>query len=235
MDERSNDSLAGRIAGNLAALEERISRACERSGRARTDVTLIAVSKTFPAASIDAAVQCGITDVGENRVQELRDKFPGVTARPRWHMIGHLQSNKAKDAVRIFDVIHTIDSEDLAGKVSRHALAMGKTIDVLIEVNVGGEEQKSGIAPADAGALASVVRSIDGLRLRGLMTVPPITTPEETRSYFRQLRELRDRLRTELALEEFDDLSMGMTDDFELAIEEGSTMIRLGRAIFGAR
>jgi pyridoxal phosphate enzyme (YggS family) len=150
-------------------------------------------------------------------------------------MIGHLQSNKAKDAVRIFDVIHTIDSEELARKVSRHALILGKTVDVLLEVNVGGEEQKSGIAPAQAGALAAAVRSIDGLRLRGLMTVPPITSPEETRGHFRQLRELRNSLRTALGLERFDDLSMGMTDDFELAIEEGSTMIRLGRAIFGAR
>ena len=213
------------IRDDLQSVERRIAQACARAGRRRDEVTLVAVSKTKPAEMIDEAIAAGVTEVGENRVQEARDKKPLVRGHARWHLIGHLQSNKAKDAVRLFDVIQTIDRTDLAEKVARAAASAGKVQEVLIEVNIGNEPQKSGAAPADAGALADSVHKLDALRLRGLMAIPPA---EDARRSFGELRALRDRL----GLEE---LSMGMTDDFETAIEEGATIIRVGRAIFGER
>lgn len=212
------------VRANVAAVEAKIAAACARAGRKRGEVTLVAVTKTFPAAAIDYAVAAGITDVGENRVQEARDKQPETTAKARWHLIGHLQSNKAKDAVRLFDVIQTIDSLDLAEKLAK--AAGGKRIEALLQVNIGREPQKSGIEVDDVAAVAKQVGS--SLDLRGLMAIPPHGAPEETRAYFRELRKLRD----ELALPE---LSMGMSEDYETAIEEGATIIRVGRAIFGER
>ncbi|HJT17828.1 MAG TPA: YggS family pyridoxal phosphate-dependent enzyme [Thermoanaerobaculia bacterium] len=205
------------IAENLAAVEARIRAACERSGRKRSDVTLVAVSKTFPAERVTEAVAAGVTNVGENRVQEARDKKPLVQGTARWHLIGHLQSNKAKDAVKIFDVIETVDSVELAKKVAGREL--------LLEVNIGEEAQKSGVAPADVENVVKQIRAIEGIRLIGLMAIPPVG---DSRPYFRRLRELRDRVGLE-------HLSMGMSEDFEAAIEEGSTMVRIGRAIFGPR
>lgn len=219
---------ADEIRANYAAVEARISAACARAGRSRGDVTLVAVTKTFPAEAVSAAIAAGATDVGENRVQEARDKKPAVDGGARWHLIGHLQSNKAKDAVRLFDVIHSIDSLELAEKISRHAAAEGKRQQALIEVNVGREQQKGGADPDQVIGLARACAALDGLDLRGLMAIPPIGEPEATRQFFRDLRKLRD----EAGLTE---LSMGMTEDFEVAIEEGSTIIRVGRAIFGAR
>lgn len=216
------------IRTSLGEVEARIAAACARAGRPRADVQLVAVTKTFPAADVDAAIAAGATDVGENKVQEARDKQPGVASSARWHLIGHLQSNKAKDAVRLFDVIQTIDSVALAEKVARAAEAAGKRQDVLLQVNVGGEEQKSGVAPAEAIALAKQVAALPSLHLTGLMTIPPAGEPEAMRPFFRSLKSLRD----ELGLAQ---LSMGMTDDFEVAIEEGSTIVRIGRAIFGSR
>jgi len=216
------------IQNNLVAVERRIVGACVRAGRQREEVTLVAVSKTKPAEMIEAAIEAGVTEVGENRVQEARDKRPLVRGSARWHLIGHLQSNKAKDAVRLFDVIQTVDSLELAEKIARAAAAAGKVQDVLLEVNVGAEPQKSGAAPDAVGALANGVRGFDALQLRGIMAIPPAGEPEETRRWFRQLRELRDALGVP-------ELSMGMTDDFEVAIEEGATIIRVGRAIFGER
>jgi pyridoxal phosphate enzyme (YggS family) len=221
-------SRADEIAGNVAALEQRIAAACDRAGRARNDVLLVAVTKTFPAADVTAAIAAGMTDVGENRVQEARDKQPSVQGSARWHLIGHLQSNKAKDAVRLFDVIQTVDSLELGQKLARAAEAAGKRQDVLIEVNVGGEPQKAGVQPADVAALASELRAMPALHLTGLMTIPPHGEPEAMRLHFRELRTLRDQLGLQ-------QLSMGMTDDFEVAIEEGATIIRVGRAIFGSR
>ena len=180
------------IRDNVAAVEERISAACARSGRARTEVTLVAVSKTFPASMIDDAIAAGLTEIGENRVQEARDKKPSVRGAARWHLIGHLQSNKAKDAVRIFDVIQTVDSVALAEKIGRADDALGKQQDVLLEVNIGDELQKSGVAAADLQALARDVRNIAALRVRGLMSIPPVESEEQTRRYFRQLRALGD-------------------------------------------
>lgn len=223
------------IRQNLEEIETSVRAACARAGRKREDVTLVAVSKTFPAEAINVAVAAGVTDVGENRVQEMRDKIDAVTARPRLHMIGHLQSNKAKDAVRLFDVIHTIDSVSLASRVAAEAAREAKRISILIQVNVGGEPQKSGVAATDATALAREVAAIPSLDLCGFMTIPPVVSPEETRHYFRTLRELLASARIELGLPHLTELSMGMSEDYEIAIEEGATMIRLGRAIFGSR
>jgi len=216
------------IAENLAEVKRRIAIACVRASRDPHAVTLVAVTKVFPADYVTQAIAAGATDVGENRVQEARDKKPLVAGGARWHLIGHLQSNKAKDAVRLFDMIQTVDSLDLGQKIARAAVAAGKRQEVLLQVNVGGEEQKSGAPAADAESLARALRGIDALELRGLMTIPPIGEPEETRRYFRQLRSMRDTLG-------LDQLSMGMTDDFEIAIEEGATIVRVGRAIFGSR
>lgn len=219
-------SRAEEIRANLAAVEARIAAACARAGRAREEVTLVAVTKTFPASDVDHALAAGVAHVGENKVQEARDKQPSVTASARWHLIGHLQSNKAKDAVRLFDVIQTVDSLQLAERLAR--LSADRRQDVMLQVNVGGEAQKSGAAPADVAAIARRIRELETLHLIGLMTIPPLGEAEEMRPYFRTLRAMRD----DLGLEH---LSMGMTDDFEVAIEEGATIVRVGRAIFGSR
>jgi pyridoxal phosphate enzyme (YggS family) len=216
------------IADNVALVRRRISEACKRSGRDPSEITLVAVTKVFPADYVEHAIAAGITDIGENRVQEARDKKPLVRGSARWHLIGHLQSNKAKDAVRLFDVIQTVDSLDLAQKIARAAEAAGKRQEVLLQVNVGNEEQKSGAERADVPALVEALRGLDALDLRGLMAIPPVGAAEETRPYFRELRALRDRVGVE-------QLSMGMSEDFEVAIEEGATIVRVGRAIFRSR
>ena len=214
------------IRANLAAVNARIDAACKRAGRKRKEVTLVAVSKTFPAEAVTNAIAGGATHIGENKVQEAREKKPLVTGSARWHLIGHLQSNKAKDAVRTFDVIETIDSLELAQKVANAAGAIGKRQEVLLQVNIGREAQKSGADPDDAPALARDISAIDGLSLRGLMAIPPFD--EESRPHFRAMRELQQRIGVA-------ELSMGMSEDFEVAIEEGSTIVRVGRAIFGGR
>lgn len=221
-------SRADEIRDNVQAIEARIAAACARAARPRDTVKLVAVTKTFPASDVDHAIAAGTTDVGENKVQEARDKKPSVTAAARWHLIGHLQSNKARDAVRLFDVIQTIDSIELAERVARYAEAEGKRQEVLVQVNVGDEAQKSGAELADVPSLVQRISALPSLHLTGLMAIPPFLEPEAVRPYFRKLRGLRD----DLGLPE---LSMGMTNDFEVAIEEGATIVRVGRAIFGAR
>ena len=221
-------SHADEIRANLAAVEERTAQACRNAGRSRADVTLVAVTKTFQAEAVKAVIAAGATDVGENRVQEARDKKPLVEGHAKWHLIGHLQSNKARDAVRLFDVIHSVDSLSLATRIAAAAGAAGKKQTVLLEVNLGGEDQKSGVTPAELPELARAVRALPSLALDGLMAIPPVGPAEQTRRWFRDLRKMRDE--TGLV-----HLSMGMTDDFEVAIEEGATIIRVGRAIFGAR
>ena len=216
------------IRDNVAAVEERIVRACARAERSRQDVMLVGVSKTFPPEFIDEAIAAGIGDVGENRVQEARDKKPLVRGRARWHLIGHLQTNKAKDAVKLFDVIQAVDSLELAEKLARAAEGQSKRLDVLLQVNIGEELQKSGIPRREVDAVARQVAGLAPLRVMGLMAIPPLGTPDESRPYFRELRSMRDALGLQ-------HLSMGMSEDFETAIEEGSTMIRVGRAIFGSR
>jgi pyridoxal phosphate enzyme (YggS family) len=218
-------SRAEEIAANLTAIERRITAACDTAARRRDEVMLVAVTKTFPAADVDHAIAAGALHVGENKVQEARDKKPLVGREARWHLIGHLQSNKAKDAVRVFDVIHSIDSVELAEKVARAAEAMGKRQEILLQVNIGRETQKSGAEIDDIPSLVQRVSALPSLRLTGLMAIPPLG---DSRPYFRELKKMRD----DLGLPE---LSMGMTDDFEAAIEEGATIIRVGRAIFGAR
>lgn len=219
---------ADEIRANLAALESRIAAACARAGRARGDVTLVAVTKTFPASDVDLAIAAGATNVGENKVQEARDKKPLVSAAARWHLIGHLQSNKVKDAVSLFDVIQSVDSLDLALRIGRFAEILGKRQDIYLQVNIGNEDQKSGAWIDDVPSLVSRIAAIDSVRLAGLMAIPPIGEGEDARFYFRELRTLRDAAG-------LPELSMGMTDDFEVAIEEGATVIRVGRAIFGSR
>lgn len=213
------------IPENLAAVEARIAEACRRAGRERGSVTLVAVSKTFPASAINDAIAAGITDVGENRVQEVREKKSKVGGTARWHLIGHLQSNKAKDAVKCFDVIQSVDSVELAQKISRAAT---KPIELLLQVNIGNEPQKNGISPSDLDAIAKQVSVLENIRLRGLMTIPPVGPAAESRRYFRMLRAMRDGVGVK-------ELSMGMSEDFEVAIEEGATIVRVGRAIFGMR
>jgi PLP dependent protein len=216
------------IRENVAEVEARIANACARAGRAREDVTLVAVSKTFPASFVDEAIAAGIGEVGENRVQEARDKKPLVRGSARWHLIGHLQTNKAKDAVKLFDVIQAVDSLDLAEKLARAADAHGKRQEIMLQVNVGDEPQKSGIVRTDVDSIAKQAAALASLHVIGLMAIPPIGTAEESRPYFRELRSMRDALGLE-------HLSMGMSEDFETAIEEGSTIVRVGRAIFGSR
>jgi pyridoxal phosphate enzyme (YggS family) len=228
------------IASNLSAIRKRIARAAEGAGAAG-DIALMAVTKTQPAAKIIEAYQAGQRLFGENRVQEFADKA-GALADLRdasFHMIGHLQSNKAAKAAEVFHAIDSLDSMALAERLNKAAVHAGKTLDVLIEINVGGEGAKSGIPPDSPEIERILARAADWpkLRIRGLMTVPPYTDdPEGARPYFRRLRELRDRLAARnYSAVALDELSMGMSHDFEVAIEEGSTCVRVGTAIFGER
>ena len=216
------------IRANLERVLERIAGAAERSGRRPGDILLIAVSKTVEIERIRAAIDARVSALGENRVQEAKTKVAELGHPVPWHLIGHLQRNKAKDAVELFDVIHTIDSVELARDCDRRAEARGRTVDVLLEVNVAGEAQKSGLAPDGVARVLDAAAAFGHLRVRGLMTIPPIGTPEESRPWFSALRKLGERL----GLAE---LSMGMSNDFEVAIEEGATMVRVGTAIFGPR
>ena len=216
------------IAANITAVRARIDAACERAGRSQGDVTLIAASKGFPAEAIAEAVDAGHRDFGENRVQEAIEKIDALAARgitPRWHLIGHLQSNKAKLAANRFAIIHSVDSLRLAEELSRRAERIG----ILLEVNAAQEASKFGFAPKEVAPALFSIATLPHLNVLGLMTVAPLSDdPEAVRPIFRALRELRDAL----GLRE---LSMGMTNDFETAIEEGATMVRVGRAIFGER
>jgi pyridoxal phosphate enzyme (YggS family) len=226
---------------NVTGVMDRIRAAELRAGRADGSVSLCAVSKTFPPEAVVEAAAAGVTTVGENRVQEASDKRPAVEAMGatglRWHLIGHLQSNKVRRAVEIFDVIETLDSVELVDRVDRIAGELGRTIDVLVQVDLGHEPTKSGADESDVPAIVERTARAENLRLRGLMTVPPLLDDLElVRPYFRRLRELRDRLNAELTLDRpLVDLSMGMSHDFEVAIEEGATIVRVGSAIFGAR
>ena len=223
------------IRNNLKHVREAISASAIRAGRDASSVRLIAVSKTFPAERIAEAYACGQRDFGENRVQEFCEKLAQLhLPDAKFHFIGHLQSNKVSQAAA-FDWIDTIDSERLARRLNESALKAGKVIPVLIEVKLGEEAAKTGIAEAEVAALAAVVESLKNLALNGLMTIPPHTPdPADSRPYFRRLRELRDRLRAG-GFPQLNELSMGMTRDFPIAIEEGATMVRVGAAIFGPR
>lgn len=223
------------IARNLAEVRARIAAACGRARRDPASIHLIAVSKTFGADAIRSAIEAGVRDLGENRVQELREKIGEVARDARWHMIGHLQSNKAKDAVHLFDVVQSVDRMSLATRLDKEAGEAGRKLDVLVQVNIGAEPQKSGVEIGAAAKLVHEVALLSNLTLRGLMTIPPIDDAQRTRGYFRALRELRDNIAADMVPGALAELSMGMTDDFETAIEEGATMVRVGRAIFGER
>lgn len=229
------------IAANLSAIHDRISSAARRVRRNPNDITLLAVTKTLPPDKIIEAYNAGQRFFGENRVQEFADKVGALSGLhgAEFHMIGHLQSNKTGKAADIFDAIDSVDSSKLAARLNISAEELGRTLDALIEINVGGEEAKSGIAP-DSAELERILQEAPGwphLRIRGMMTVPPFTEdPQGARPYFRQLRELRDKLAARnLPSVGLSQLSMGMSHDFEVAVEEGSTCVRVGTAIFGER
>jgi PLP dependent protein len=217
------------VRGNLDRVQAAIAAACTRAKRSPDEVLLIAVSKTVEVERIRQAIAAGVPALGENRVQEARDKIAVLGHPVPWHLIGSLQTNKAKDAARLFDWVHSVDRLDLAEELDRRATALGRTVDALIEVNVGEEPQKAGVPPHEIRPLLTAVDGLRGIRIRGLMAIPPVTDDaERSRPYFRRLRELRDTLGLE-------HLSMGMTADFEVAVEEGATMVRVGTAVFGPR
>lgn len=222
------------IGERLSSVQHRIAIAAERAGRSPSDVVLVAVTKSFPAHVAIEAFRAGLTDLGENRAQELKEKAIAIAEPVRWHFIGHLQTNKARQVVGVADLIHSVDRFGLAEEIARRARSRGEIQDVLIEVNVSGETSKHGADPARASHLAEEVASLEGVRVRGFMTMAPLAEePEASRPYFSELRELRDLVAP--SLPDATELSMGMTRDFEVAIEEGATLVRVGEAIFGPR
>jgi pyridoxal phosphate enzyme (YggS family) len=223
------------LAMNLAEIRQRMAAACARAGRAADSVLLLAVSKTHPPAAIEAAAAAGVTAFGENKLQEAKAKIPLCPGHLRWHFIGHLQSNKCREAVGLFSMIQSVDSLALAQELNKRADQAAKTVKVLLEVNVAGEASKFGYRPAALLAEWDALNALPRLEIHGLMTVPPyVTDPEKARPHFRQLRELKSecehRLGAPLA-----HLSMGMSGDYEVAIEEGATIVRIGTALFGKR
>lgn len=229
----------GQLGPRLAQVRAQIDAAAIKCGRLPHEVTLIAISKTHPASLVREAIQLGATDIGENRVQEAEQKINEVgRTAARWHLVGHLQANKARRAVQLFDVIHSLDSLELARRLDRLCDEEQRTdLSVLIQVDLGHEETKTGIDETELPQLVEGLRELRHLRLAGLMTLPPFfDDPEQARPFFRRLRELRDDLAARSAFgEQQGELSMGMTNDFEVAIAEGATMVRVGTAIFGNR
>jgi pyridoxal phosphate enzyme (YggS family) len=225
------------LAENIAHVRAAIEQAAERAGRDPEDVTLVAVSKTMPVELVQMAYNLGVKDFGENRVQEALPKVEAFhPPEVRWHMIGHVQSNKAKKVAGPFALVHSVDSVRLAELLNRYASERGLVLAVLIQLNVAGEASKEGASPEEALELARRVVELPALRVEGLMTIAPIVEhPEDARPVFRQLRLLRDHLRDEVPQSDWQHLSMGMTDDYRVAIEEGATIVRIGRAIFGER
>ncbi|MCK4641919.1 MAG: YggS family pyridoxal phosphate-dependent enzyme [Candidatus Marinimicrobia bacterium] len=226
------------ISENLSKVKERINSIAVGSGRDPHDITLIVISKTRSADIVNMAIDCGIRHFGENKIQEAVPKINDLNKRHSdltWHMVGHLQTNKAKTAVVNFDMIQSVDSIKLARKISSIAQQLQKNVDILIEVNISGEESKYGINPDDVEQINGEIASLPNINVRGLMTIGPLTSDvADIRNAFRRMRRIfKDMQDSEK--DDFNILSMGMTDDYEIAIQEGSTMIRLGRAIFGPR
>jgi pyridoxal phosphate enzyme (YggS family) len=220
---------------NLISVQSKIAAAAERSGRKATDVELVAVTKTFPVEVIREALEAGQRLFGENRVQELLSKQPALPSSVRWHLIGHLQSNKVRKVLPVVEAIHSVDSVDLARDINRIAAELGQFPKVYLEVNVAGEASKHGFAPDKLEAGLEELLALDRLEIQGLMCVPPISKePEESRKHFAFLREYRDKLEKEAGVP-FPALSMGMSGDYEIAVEEGATVVRVGSAIFGGR
>ena len=224
------------IAENYLAVKERVASAAVKSGRKPEDIMLIAVSKTKPVDEILQAVEAGANILGENKVQEIMAKYDHIP-HVEWHLIGHLQTNKVKYLIDMVKMIHSVDSLKLAEEISKRAVKAGVTMDILIEVNIGGEESKSGIFPEDTEKLCLEISKLANIRIKGLMTVAPfVENPQETRIYFKKM----NKLFVDIKSKNYDNiymqyLSMGMTNDFEVAIEEGANIVRVGTAIFGAR
>ncbi len=230
---------------NLAAVRERIAEAARTAGRNPDEVSLVAVCKTFPPEQVLAAYSAGARDFGENRVEEARSKIPTVNGAlsshdlPRWHLIGHLQRRKAREAAELFDIVQSVDSVRLAQALDRHAAAIGKQLAILLQVNVARDMNKFGFMAeprADLYRAVDEILELQSLRVEGLMTIGALVPePEQARPFFRGLRELRDELAARFPAGSWHELSMGMTDDFPVAISEGATIVRIGRAIFGER
>jgi pyridoxal phosphate enzyme (YggS family) len=223
---------------NVDSIQNRMQKAAHSCGRNTDEIQLVAVSKTIPPEIIRKAIDCGLTVFGENYIQESKNKIIAIPESSiSWHFIGHLQSNKAKYAVKCFDLIHTVDSIKLAGELDRQAKKINKIQNILLQINVGMEHSKSGVSPDNALGLAKEVSCLHNLKIKGLMTIPPVyNAPEQVAPYFRTLREIRDNIQNEkIPNVAMNELSMGMTGDFEVAIREGATLIRIGTAIFGAR
>ncbi len=237
MTEKQANEAREWLTENIARVRANITQAAQKVGRSADEVTLVAVSKTKPLELVRLAYEAGVTHFGENRVQEALPKIasfhpPGVS----WQMIGHLQSNKAGKAAGAFDCVQSVDSLHLAQALNRHAGKLGKRLPILLQVNVAEETSKEGMSVAETPALAREIVALPHLEVLGLMTIAPLVeNAEEVRPVFRGLRELRDRLRDELPEYSWSQLSMGMTDDYTVAIEEGATIVRIGRAIFGER
>lgn len=228
-----------RVAENLGRIRERIVRAALAAGRDPSGVRLVVVSKTFPAGTVREAIDASADILGESRVQEAKEKIAAIGLRPgvAWHLVGHLQSNKAKAAVEMFDLIHSVDSLHLASEIDRQAAKAGKAQRVLIEVNVSGEESKFGVDPRELPALIKGLAPLKNIVVEGLMTIPPYSDePEESRPYFRRLVELAAEIDAlDISGIRMKELSMGMSGDFEVAVQEGATLVRVGTAIFGER
>lgn len=222
----------------ILSIKDRIKKAAKASGKDYDDVRLIAVSKKKSPEMVIKAIEAGQSLFGENYIQEAVSKIE-VVSKPEaaWHFIGHLQKNKAKYAVRCFDLIHTVDSEALASELGKNAKKINKIQDILIQVRIGDEESKSGIEPEKVFELIKNISSIEHIRIKGLMTIPPpVENPEKARRFFRELRLIADEIRSQNIPGVFmDELSMGMSDDFEIAVSEGATLVRVGTAIFGER
>ncbi len=220
------------IKGNIIQVKERIAAAAGKSGRSSEEITIVAVTKTVEVERIKEAIAGGITDIGENYLQEAQSKWLELKKSVKWHFIGHLQRNKVKAAVEFVDLIHSVDSFELAAEIGKRSLAIGREIPVLIEVNCAGEKSKCGVEPDGALFLAEKIAAIPGIKLCGLMAIPPFSyNPQDSRPFFANLRNIFNKLPEENRQH----LSMGMSGDFEIAIEEGATIVRIGTAIFGPR
>lgn len=223
------------IAENLERVREQIAQAAARAGRVAEEIELVAITKTHPAEKVHEAIEAGQTLFGESRVQEARAKIPELPSNLRWHFVGHLQKNKIRHALPLFEMIHSVDSLGLAQEINRIAEEQGMHPRVLLEVNVAGEGSKFGFSPDKLRDQMEELLALPRLSILGLMTIPPLAKEAEaSRKYFVQLRELRDRLQTEFHMD-LAQLSMGMTEDFAVAVEEGATLVRVGTAIFGER
>ena len=225
----------GTIKNNLEIINEKIKKAALKANRNPEEIKLVAVTKTATIEQIKEAINGGVKIIGENKVQEAKEKYQILTANIEWHLVGHLQTNKVKYAIEIFDCIHSVDSIKLAEEIDKRSLQFGRTTNVLVEVNVSGEETKYGIKPEEVEPFLKETSEFSRIRVRGLMTIAPMAEDkEDVRPYFRKLRELSEEIKSKnLKNVKMDYLSMGMTEDFEAAIEEGANMVRIGRGIFG--